>query len=268
MIIPWILITGTFQLIAATLVGLDYNNHDFQNDTSLQVFLLQLAGFIATALILYLFIRFRYKEKFTDLGFQHFHPMDIWLGLTIGFTIMSLGFLVLIFTKQIKIVDFNWNLNEFLLAISTYILVAFTEELLIRGYVLGNLLKCMNKYLALLISSIIFSLMHAGNPNIDILSYSNLFLAGILLGVSYLFTKNLWFPIALHFSWNFFQGTIFGFNVSGFNGYSILNQYKYENNYINGGLFGFEGSIISIFALLLAIIIVFIIYKKHQFTAY
>ena len=71
-----------------------------------------------------------------------------------------------------------------------------------------------------------------------------MFLAGILLGLSYIYTKNLWFPIAFHFSWNLFQ-TIFGFNVSGQNTYSLIEFEITENTILNGGDFGFEGSIFA-----------------------
>ncbi len=107
--------------------------------------------------------------------------------------------------------------------------------------------------------------MHALNPNMSILSCLDLFLAGILLGVSYLFTKNLWFPIALHFSWNFFQGTVFGFNVSGLNGYSIIQQERISNNLLNGGLFGFEGSVLSMILQLIFILIIYRLYKTENF---
>ena len=105
-----------------------------------------------------------------------------------------------------------------------------------------NLLESFNPYAALFVSSLFFSLIHGANPNVTLLGLSNIFLAGIFLGASYVFTKNLWFPIALHFSWNFFQA-MFGFKVSGLDSYSIIKFDIIENNYINGGEFGFGGEI-------------------------
>jgi len=70
------------------------------------------------------------------------------------------------------------------------------------------------KPIALVVSAILFSIMHGQNPAFDYLAFINLFLAGVMLGLPYIFNKNLWFPIALHFSWNFFQ-SLFGFKVSG-----------------------------------------------------
>lgn len=117
-----------------------------------------------------------------------------------------------------------------------------------------------NKYMALMVSSALFSLMHSANPNMDWFSFLGLFLAGVLLGILYIYTKNLWFPIALHFSWNFFQ-TLFGFNVSGQDIYSVIEFKITENNLWNGGDFGFEGSVLSIIAQV--IVIGSIVYHYH-----
>ena len=81
-------------------------------------------------------------------------------------------------------------------------------------------MSSFNKYKALIISSILFSIMHGLNPNISLFSLFDLFLAGIVLDLSYINTKNLWFPIDMHLSWNLFQ-TLLGFNVSGQDTYLI-----------------------------------------------
>jgi len=147
-----------------------------------------------------------------------------------------------------------------------YAIVAIVEEVLFRGYILRNLMISFNKYIALIISSLLFSAIHGFNPNIDLFGFIDLFLAGILLGISYIFTKNLWFPIALHFSWNLTQ-TFLGFNVSGQDVYSIVEFKITENNLLNGGNFGFEGSIFSIISQIIFTVIIWYYYnKKVQFN--
>ena len=91
-----------------------------------------------------------------------------------------------------------------------------------------------------------------------------LFLAGLLFGSPCIYTKSLWFPIALHFSWNFFQGTIFGFNVSGMDTYSFITTKEDFANIWNGGGFGFEGSWLCILFQLLALLIVYFVFKKRM----
>lgn len=263
-IIPYFLSVGIFQLIAATITGLDYRNYEEQDATSIQFFALNFASLIGTLFVIYLLIKYRYKEKFKDIGFQYFSLKDVYLGLTMGFIIMFLGFLILILFSQIKISFNSFKSSDLLLSLFSFVFVAFTEEIFCRGYILGNLLKCMNKYFALFISAILFALLHVANPNMDLLSYLNLFLAGLVLGAAYLYTKNLWFSVALHFSWNFFQGTVFGFHVSGMNGYSIIHQERFGNNIINGGSFGFEGSVIAIVLQLITVSFIHYYYKNKN----
>ena len=126
------------------------------------------------------------------------------------------------------------------------ILVALTEEIMIRGYVLGRLLRTrLNKFLSLLISSVLFSLMHLFNPNVAFLPMLNLVLAGCLLGAAFLYTRNLWFPISLHLFWNWLQGPVLGYKVSGIELCPTMLQLQMpENTILHGGTFGFEGSII------------------------
>ena len=119
----------------------------------------------------------------------------------------------------------------------------------------------MNKYYALILSSVLFSLMHIINANLTMIGVVNLFLAGILLGIYYIHKTNLWFPIGMHLTWNFFQGPVFGYKVSGFQTESILTQEIQGNSIITGGAFGFEGSIL---ATLLSIIMIILIHNKTR----
>ena len=148
------------------------------------------------------------------------------------------------------------------MSIVFFILISLIEEVLCRGYILGQLLETSNKYIALIISSIIFTALHSFNPNMGTIPILNLFLAGILLGITYIYTKNLWFPIALHFSWNFFQGPIFGFEVSGQEFYAIIQQSRVEDNFLNGGSFGFEGSLLATILMLVSIFLIDQYYRR------
>ena len=110
-----------------------------------------------------------------------------------------------------------------------------------------------------MISSIIFAVMHGANPNINFLALVNLLLAGMLLGNYYIYKKNLWFPTGLHVTWNYFQGYILGFEISGMGVDSIITQKLQGSDLLTGGSFGFEGSILCTFITILGIY--FIDYK-------
>lgn len=262
-IIPYIIIVGIFQVIATSILGLDILEQSMKI-SSWQRFVLVLFGTIGTFFSVWLFKKYIDKERFGSTGFGKMYIQDVFFGILIGFFIIGSGFLILVYMKEINYVTNSFLLKDFLLSLCTFVLVAVSEELFVRGYILGNLMQSMNKYKALIISSVFFSLMHGFNSNYGWFSGVVLFLSGILLGLPYLYKVNLWFPIALHFSWNFFQGTIFGFSVSGTSSYSLITQFRTSDTIWNGGSFGFEGSIFSIIFQIAAIVFIYLIFKKKQ----
>lgn len=263
LILPYIIIVGIFQYVGALISGVDLSNPEFEN-TSLQELSLSFSSFIGTFLVIGLFMQFVDKEKFIDLGFKTKGKLkEFIVGIVAGLIVMGLGYYLLSSMGQLSFQSINFDMQEILISFLLFTIVAIVEETLLRGYVLRNLMYSFNKYIALILSSILFSLMHGFNPNIDTFALIELFLAGILLGQSYIHTKNLWFPIALHFSWNFFQ-THFGFNVSGQDTYSLIEFSIVENNLWNGGDFGFEGSWLSIISSIIMIILVERYFKKHN----
>jgi membrane protease YdiL (CAAX protease family) len=259
-IIPWAMVIFLFQSLGLILSGAGLKSHG-DNLTTLQNVIVMLCLTTGTLLLIWMFRRVVDKEPFISVGFQvKNRGRDILYGLLIGFLIMGLGFGLLLLLKQIEVQSINFNAGEILLNLLLFALVAINEESIMRGYVLNNLMLSMNKYLALLISSVVFSLLHLANPHFSLITFLVIILSGIILGLSYIYTRNLWFPIALHLSWNFFQGTIFGFNVSGTDDYSLIGQFRPEDNLINGGSFGFEGSLLAICFIVLCTLFVWKVY--------
>jgi membrane protease YdiL (CAAX protease family) len=251
-LIPYIIIVGIFQLIGFTILGLDPNN--FQAPKTLfQDIILKLFTLSGTIVVVYLSRWHVDNESFRSLGFN---KKGIWkellIGLTLGAVLIATGFSVLFLTDEIVWAGTNVYPQNILLGFILFALVAFSEELLFRGYILNNLMKSMPGGYALIICSVSFSLIHVFNSGYNWLSFWNLTMAGMLLGLPYIFTKSLWLPIALHLSWNFFQGTIFGFSVSGNITYFLIEQTRLTDNLWNGGKFGFEGSVLSIVLQLIA----------------
>ena len=145
-------------------------------------------------------------------------------------------------------------------------LAAFDEELIFRGYILNSMMDSSSRWVALAGSSVLFALMHAGNPSVwsNWVPMTELFAAGFILGISYTFTKNLWFPTFFHFGWNFFQGLL-GFEISGINvdSWKIISHKNTGNvpDIISGGAFGIEGSVITLSC---TIICTYFIYKYYN----
>lgn len=262
--IPYLIIVSIFQAIGYWIVGLDPKDYLLPR-TSMQNFVISLFTLIGTIIVITLFRRGVDNESFRSLGF---YPKDLnkelITGLSLGALIITSGFGILILTNEIQWVGINLSSSDFMLGFLLFIAIALGEELLFRGYILNNLMLSMPRMVALLISAVLFSLMHIFNSDFTWFSFWDLTLGGLLLGISYIYTKSLWFPIAQHFSWNFFQGTIFGFNVSGNVTYSLFAQSRTTDNYWNGGKFGFEGSVLSIIFQLIAIIGIWWYYNRKS----
>lgn len=125
------------------------------------------------------------------------------------------------------------------------IMIAVGEECFCRGYVQRNLQQALSPFTAILISAAIFMLMHVGNPSKNLLAMPGIFTGGLLLGINYLYTGNLWFGIALHTTWNFLQGPLLGFVVSGLHLPSVFIQTNSGPDWMTGGSFGPEASVLA-----------------------
>jgi hypothetical protein len=87
--------------------------------------------------------------------------------------------------------------------------------------------------------------------------------AGLLLGAAYKYSGTLWLPIGIHWAWNFTQGNIFGFEVSGKDlGASLLKSTVSGPDWLTGGAFGAEASVIPV--LLGLILSAWYIWKTHR----
>jgi membrane protease YdiL (CAAX protease family) len=102
-----------------------------------------------------------------------------------------------------------------LAALGLFALAAAFEELIYRGYAFQTLLRGVPAAVPILLLSVLFAWGHWDNPNRSFFSTINTALAGVWLSLAYLRTRSLWFPIGLHFGWNWVMGAVFGVPVSG-----------------------------------------------------
>ncbi len=238
---------------------------DFASPMMLAMSLLQItASFAAIWFMMTVFN----KEPLTNIGLSiKDRGQEMLAGL--GAALLFIGgiFLILWCFGAITVTG-AVGLKPGVMMVSLMLFVAaFDEEIVFRGYVLNNLMDSMNRWWALGVSSVVFALMHAGNPNVwsTFVPMTELFAAGFILGISYTFTKNLWFPTFFHFGWNFFQG-LFGFEISGM-GVDSWKAIAHENSgqvpdIISGGAFGIEGSVISLCCTILGTYLIYRYYTK------
>ena len=205
------------------------------------------------------------KQSFISLGLKLSGYKDDFIeGLLLGFGLTGLGFGVLYVFDFLLVEQVKFSLNNHLLYVFVFALVALGEEIAIRGFILKNLASSFNKYIALILSSLAFVYIRgdyshwndidfgivAGIPSPwVIVSLLNLFLVGILLGLYCIYKNNLWFPIGVNFSWSYFKTPVYGFQDTNFG----LNETILKHNL---RVSDFEGSIL--FTVLIIAGIVFV----------
>jgi hypothetical protein len=225
---------------------------------SILAFQLSLLG--ATVLSTYIMMKFIEKKRFSDIGLwiKKKTLNHILLGTGIG-----LAMITMVVTPNIFLKYYTYStreLNQITSALfNTFvicILVAFAEEMLFRGYPFQRLIDGVGPVAATLIFSLMFSLLHLGNPNINYMALLNIALAGVWLSVAYIRTGSLWLPISLHFSWNFFQGYLYSLPVSGVEFKSIFEVEINTDNLISGGKFGPEASILTSIVLIISTVFI------------
>lgn len=240
---------------------------------------------LATMLVgTWLMVRYVDHRPLRDLGLgldRHWW-CDLCFGLILGAGLMLFVFTVEWLAGWVTVRALFWSApgsGPFLLAIFgplvVFVVVGVSEELLTRGYQMRNLaeglyLPPLSPRLALLaawlLSSLFFGLLHIRNPNSSWISTSYLVLAGLLFGLGTMLTGRLGLPIGLHITWNFFQGNVFGFPVSG-NNYASVTFIAIEQQgpiLWTGGAFGPEAGLIGIVALLLGGVAT-VIWVRHRY---
>lgn len=220
----------------------------------------QILNFIIITGSVYVARRWLDKRSFESLGLKldKHTLLDILAGIGITFVQMGFIYILMLGLGWLTFEGFAWDFDPINVVISgvvtffiAFIFVGWNEELLSRGYHLQTIASGLNLFWGVVISSAVFGLLHLGNPNATWVSAAGIFFAGVYLAYGYIRTRQLWLSIGLHIGWNFFEGVVFGFPVSGLDIYA-LTRIKVQGPEIwTGGAFGPEAGLIVLPSLLL-----------------
>ncbi|MEW6083290.1 MAG: type II CAAX endopeptidase family protein [Chloroflexota bacterium] len=264
---------GSFAVFACSgiplfLVYFFFNPESaFSNELTPDLLLLSVvAETLAFTLSIFLARRFLDKQSIESLGLKVNRQalFDILAG--IGITFIQMGFIYLVMHSLGWIIfeGFAWEVDSFrrvltgtLTFFAIFVLVGWSEELLSRGYHLQTIASGLNLFWGVAISSIVFGLLHIGNPGSNWSAVAGITLAGWFFAFAYLRTKQLWLPIGLHLGWNFSEGVVFGFPVSGLEMYALTRIEVTGPELWTGGPFGPEAGLIVLPSLLVGGLLIY-----------
>ncbi|CGF42844.1 caax amino protease family [Streptococcus pneumoniae] len=205
------------------------------------------------------------KRPIRTLGFYRENFLSNLLkGFSLGLALFLLTLLGLVVLGQYRLESIHLNPYSLAFVVFTipfWILQGTAEELVTRAWLIPQLAKRTNLKVAIIISSSLFTLLHLGNPGITFLSAIDLFLFGVAMSLYLLKTDTIWGIGGIHGAWNFAQGNLFGVLVSGQSSGTSIMRFTPQGNqdWLSGGSFGIEGSIVSSIILFLLIL-----YLAHQ----
>lgn len=261
-----------FKYFITTTKGTDISTYiitkegmQLQKYINVVLTLIQEALLILTPIIIW---RYVMKRPLSNMGLRSIrsHKKELIAGLIFGAVSMSVVFCIIILTGNAKVVSWKPQFSiDILLYLLVFIMVGFAEEIFGRGFIMATLRRTKNIPVVVIVSSIIFALLHSGNSGIDIIPYMNITLVGLLLAYIYLRSGNIWMAIGYHITWNYLQGNIFGFPVSGTHSKGLFTVIYEENNIINGSIFGPEGGIVVTAVVLLGFLFVKKYYKNKEY---
>lgn len=225
--------------------------------------------FVFPLILCFLWVKFVEKRKISSLGLGKKKFISKFLiGFLIGFLMFSAVVLMMYISGAITLrQSFSTGVKlipGILLILPGWIIQSSTEEIITRGWLMHIVGARHKPIIGYIVSSVLFGLLHVFNPEVSIIPIINIILVGMLLGLYVMKTEDVWGVCGLHAAWNFSQGNIYGFSVSGLDimGNSLLAFADKGSVLLTGGKFGPEASIFSTIVLGISIIILIVRFNK------
>lgn len=174
-------------------------------------------------------------------------------GWLLGMLLVLTGYVLMLLTGMAQSEGWYFLPATFLGWFLLFLIQPFFEELVFRGFLMSILIRYFDKRVALIVSAVAFALVHGTNDGFSLIGFLSIMVAGFLFGLLFLKSGQLWLPTAMHAAWNFTQGVICGFPTSGIETYALTRTTTSGPDWLSGGVFGFEGSILALLLLIAAV---------------
>jgi membrane protease YdiL (CAAX protease family) len=191
------------------------------------------------------YVRLVERRAVTELG-RAGAPRELGLGLLVGALLLSLTIGVLWALGAYQVTG-SKEWAAMLATLPGFIMAGILEEVLVRGILFRIIEQSLGSWIALAVSAVIFGLLHLLNPGTTLLSAGAIAIeAGVLLAAAFMITRRLWLCIGIHIAWNFTQGGVFSSAVSGGRATGLLQGRLVGQDWLTGGAFGVEASVVAL----------------------
>jgi membrane protease YdiL (CAAX protease family) len=191
------------------------------------------------------YVRIIERRPPTELSRPHM-LRELGSGLLLG-TLLFCATVGVLATLGVYQVTGNNGWTAMLTTVPGFILSGVLEEVVMRGIIFRILEESLGSWIALAISAAIFGLLHLLNPGATLLNAAAVMVeAGVLLAAAFMLTRRLWFCIGIHIAWNFTEGGVFSAAVSGGHTKGLLQANLIGADWLTGGAFGAEGSVVAV----------------------
>jgi hypothetical protein len=222
--------------------------------------------FLAPSLLLSIAVveRLTTGRGLAQIGFAPKHAMrDLMLGLVAGAALFTIVILELALSGHYRVSAVAITPD---LAVAILLLLpgAAIEEMLFRGVLFRLVEEWAGSWVGVIVSAVLFGAAHAANHGATWISTVAIALeAGVLLAAAYIVMRTLWLPIGLHFGWNFFEGPVYGTQLSGGHLVGVLAGHVSGPAWITGGAFGPEAGVPAIVTCVIAAAILLAYATSH-----
>ncbi len=189
--------------------------------------------------------------KAYGIGCKGNNALNLLIGYLIGIGMNGLAILLAWMHGDIKMYFDRFELIPFLILFAAVFVQSAAEEMVCRGFIYQRVLRTYrNKYwLAVIINSVFFGLIHLGNDGVTVMAIVDLIVTGLLFSAMVYYFDSLWMAMAVHAGWNFTQSILAGLpnsgNVVPYSVFKLDAATARDSFFYNVG-FGVEGTIPAI----------------------
>jgi len=268
-----LLIMTAFNFLLTLILSTPFGIYYVTRGDRIPLILIQCISLISITVTVFLSRRLLDRRSITSLGLDIKQKIwqDLFTGILFAGIMLGIVFIIEWLFGFLTIEGFAWGFQSWRVILKgtlgsaiLFIMTGWIEELQFRGYYLQNLADGINITWAVVLSSLWFAAMHLLNPNASLQIIPGLFVSGLIFAYSYLRTRQLWLAIGIHIGWNFFEGTIYGFQVSGLEIYRLTIQNVQGPELITGGGFGPEAGLVLFPAIAIGFLMIYFYTKNRK----